>query len=1176
MKIIRCPYCEEPLPGEANFCATCGRTLTPSPTSMTAHRANGPRSLKASPFFAPKNESDETLTFGERAMTQTGKLAQYTTDPVAKKLSLTSVLPELLPDDLWDIDSIEETMPHPNWHKVVEGRVPRTPSQPRIPVTPYPSQPLPAIKLLTPEPVSSRHRSHTYPLLFFWLSVLLLIGIIVGGLFGVAVTLGRGVLAQKPPVHKNITLQVTPATVALGAIITVRGTNFSPLARIGLTRDTSIPITDTYGLSIITSDRSGAFTDTVVADAKWQSGSHIIRAEDSLSHKSASFTILLTGHSPSLRPAHLSISSTTLSLGSGDQATNTFKTLALTDAGGGQISWQASPTQSWLLITPDNGTFASGESVQITVAADRTNLQPGAYAAQILFNSNAGQMILSVTMSTTLLEPSHLPVLQLLPAVLSFTGTDGSQNPSAQVITVSNPGILPFQWSTTITSDNGNWLSVSPQSGLVNKGESQSVVVGVDTSTLLPGNYNAVITFTGQSSATVQDSPQNIYVNLTVLPQCALQVSPGSLSFTDVYLQPSSPAKLITLNGNQGCSTPLSWSVSANTNDGGQWLGISMTQGQTPASPTVSINTAGLTPGVYSGSLLFSTTAGTQTLPVTFTMGQPTTPIMSNTPPSMSFSAVAGSANPPVQTLTISNTGGGLLNWDVTASTSFGGNWLRVSSANGHLAAQQSASVNVAAIVLSGLLANTYTGTVTISGTDGSGQTIPGSPQSIPITFTVLPACTLAVNTSTLSFTGVAGQSNSTVEPITITANGTCSHALTWTASSSTSWISTTPASGTVSLTSSATTNIGVQLTGLSPKTYTGSLTITAVDSATQQAVGSPQHVVVTLVVQPPCTLQTPSVTSETFSSDAGSNPPPQHFTIGIIGTCTGNITITPTVTKSWLTVTPASVVITSGHATFKVKATLAKLPVGSDSATISIAGVDSNGLALSGGPQTISVTETVTTPPSLAVSPTALTFNVTSGTTTQPFTITNSGGEPLDWTAALAPNAPSMVSLATTSGTGLAAGANTTVNVDVNATGVSGGTTFTTSVTVNATDPSTGQTVTGSPATINVTINVAAASMQLSGNTLAYTTTVGVNPTPQSITLTNTGSYDLQWNAGTPSQSWLRLSPKKGHDPPQSSSTINFKVNVKGMQAGTFTATVVITLSSGNAITVTVTLTIN
>jgi len=240
---------------------------------MTTHIAKRPRSSKVLRFFAPKNESDETITFGKRAITQTVKPAQRITGPIANnKFSLTGPLPELFPDDLGDIDNIEETRPHPNWHKIVEGRVPRTPSHPRIPVTPYPLQPLPAAYRLAPQSVSQQHPSSKYPSLFFWVSVLLLIGIIVGGLFGIAVTLGRGALTQKLPVHKDITLHVTPATVALGAIITIRGTNFSPQAHIGLTRDMSIPITDTDGNSIITADRTGSFTDTVVADAKWRPG----------------------------------------------------------------------------------------------------------------------------------------------------------------------------------------------------------------------------------------------------------------------------------------------------------------------------------------------------------------------------------------------------------------------------------------------------------------------------------------------------------------------------------------------------------------------------------------------------------------------------------------------------------------------------------------------------------------------------------------------------------------------------------------------------------------------------------------------------------------------------------------------------------------------------------------
>ena len=88
------------------------------------------------------------------------------------------------------------------------------------------------------------NRDTRRPPLLFVVSLLLLGAIIAGGLLGVVVTLGRGALAQKPRSTK-ITLQVTPASVVLGAFITLRGSNFSPLGRIGLSRDSDIPIVDT-------------------------------------------------------------------------------------------------------------------------------------------------------------------------------------------------------------------------------------------------------------------------------------------------------------------------------------------------------------------------------------------------------------------------------------------------------------------------------------------------------------------------------------------------------------------------------------------------------------------------------------------------------------------------------------------------------------------------------------------------------------------------------------------------------------------------------------------------------------------------------------------------------------------------------------------------------------------
>lgn len=352
-------------------------------------------------------------------------------------------------------------------------------------------------------------------------------------------------------------------------------------------------------------------------------------------------------------------------------------------------------------------------------------------------------------------------------------------------------------------------------------------------------------------------------------------------------------------------------------------------------------------------------------------------------------------------------------------------------------------------------------------------------------------------------------------------------------------------------------------------------MTFTATDSVTGRVVGTPQTIAVTLTVQPPCTLQAPSATTETFNAEVGTNPAVQSFTIDIAGTCSGNVMLTPTATGgSWLAVSPGSVSITGGSTTFTVTVTSASLAIGPYSGTISMAAVD-GGIAIVNSPQTVAIALNVIAPPVLAVTPASLTFNVTTGINTLPFTIGNTGGEPLDWTAALASGAPAFVSLSATSSNGLAGGTNTPVNVIVNATGLAGGSTYSTSVTVGAIDPITGNTVSGSPATVAITINVSVSSMQLNTTTLTFTTTVGTNPQPQMLTLTNNGG-DGSWSAGTPSQPWVTLNPTSGTISSGSSEPVTFTVDVTGLSSGSYSATVVITASSGNALTVTINLTIS
>ena len=149
---------------------------------------------------------------------------------------------------------------------------------------------------------------------------------------------------------------------------------------------------------------------------------------------------MVTAYTTTLRPAHLRVSGDALDLGSGDQATNTTRTITLTNIGAGFISWQGMVTQPWLMLSPASGTFASGHSVQIMVAIDRSKLDPGQYKTQINILSTAGNSTVPVNATVTPLISGSNAVLRTDPALLSFTAVDGGSSPSTQTITVSNPG----------------------------------------------------------------------------------------------------------------------------------------------------------------------------------------------------------------------------------------------------------------------------------------------------------------------------------------------------------------------------------------------------------------------------------------------------------------------------------------------------------------------------------------------------------------------------------------------------------------------------------------------------------------------------------------------------------------------------------------------------------------
>ena len=383
------------------------------------------------------------------------------------------------------------------------------------------------------------------------------------------------------------------------------------------------------------------------------------------------------------------------------------------------------------------------------------------------------------------------------------------------------------------------------------------------------------------------------------------------------------------------------------------------------------------------------------------------------------------------------------------------------------------------------------------------------------------------------------------------------------------------------------TIHVSVDATNLAAGNQSATLTISSNGGSAQVAI--------TLVVnqptpaQQPCMLSAPSSSNETFNASMGSNPAAQTLTIGASGSCSSGVSITPTVRTAsgtgWLAVSPSAATLTNGSAAFTVTVTSSRLSPGSYTGTISLA-AESGNSTLSGSPQTVGVTLTVTeVPPVLAVSPGTLALSLSNGdnATARSFTISNTGGAPLNWTATLDANAPPFVSLSPGAGTNLSAGANTGVKVNVNPSRVEAGN-YAATVTVSATDPLTGQSVKGSPVTVSVTITITVPpSMQLSTTSLTFTPGSCVYTASGTVTITNTGGGTLSWSAGNPVYAsnqptgWLTVSPASGSDGVGGPTKVKFSADGTGFQLGViYTATVTITPSVGTAQTITVTFTIN
>jgi adhesin/invasin len=246
-----------------------------------------------------------------------------------------------------------------------------------------------------------------------------------------------------------------------------------------------------------------------------------------------------------------------------------------------------------------SGTFAGPQVVQSGADGVATSPLITANNIQGIVNATASAAnVGNAEFALAIIQPSS-GFLQVTPAAMQFVQTFGGASPEPQTATIVSTFTSQLSWTATSTAP---WLSVSPASGIT----PAEITLTAHGAGLAPGQYGALVTIVDTNG-----DQQTIFVVFTVSGSATLVVQPSALAFVAVVgpnqLVNAVPPQQIRVTSTNALA-PISFKTTAQveTPAAGTWLTASPASGSTPATVTVSADTAGLQPGVYSGVVVLT------------------------------------------------------------------------------------------------------------------------------------------------------------------------------------------------------------------------------------------------------------------------------------------------------------------------------------------------------------------------------------------------------------------------------------------------------------------------------------------------------------------------------------------------------------------------------------------
>jgi hypothetical protein len=315
----------------------------------------------------------------------------------------------------------------------------------------------------------------------------------------------------------------------------------------------------------------------------------------------------------------------------GSQTANTRYTSSALNMTAAQL---LQPAASNTINADGNGTF----NVTITVDPAWSTGQHIIHAseaitrrgAQLPFTIVSGGATPTPSPSSTG-TPTVTPSPTLSPTGIASTGALNCVNPSSVALgPVSDAYVQPVStsvvlctsgtgsvnWTATWDAGKAPWLALDHSAGTITAPGQAKLSVFANAARLAAGNYSATVTFSSQSS----NVTESLNVTFTVQAGC-INGSTNALKFSAILHASEAPPQTVSLTN---CGAVGSWSASAKTSDGANWLSASPTSGALSANTslvvTISASTLNstLVAGIYTGAVTFAIGSGTFSVNVTF------------------------------------------------------------------------------------------------------------------------------------------------------------------------------------------------------------------------------------------------------------------------------------------------------------------------------------------------------------------------------------------------------------------------------------------------------------------------------------------------------------------------------------------------------------------------------